>query len=123
MADGLLKGLKQAVQMEKLKMKKNNKVVEKNFSVAKSPKELAKLLGLEHESAEKFIQYKAQLSQMTVKAIEKSGLAINEIVKRSGVARSKVSAMRNGALAGISCDLFMKVISATGAKLTIKMAS
>jgi hypothetical protein len=104
-------------------MKKNNKVVEKNYSVAKSPKELAKLLGLEHEGAEEFIQYKAQLSQMTVKAIEKSGLAINEIVKRSGVARSKVSAMRNGVLAGISCDLFMKVISATGAKLTIKMAS
>ena len=104
-------------------MKKNNKVVEKDYSVAKSPKELAKLLGLEHEGAEEFIQYKAQLSQMTVKAIEKSGLAINEIVKRSGVARSKVSAMRNGALAGISCDLFMKVISATGAKLTIKMAS
>ena len=104
-------------------MKKNKKMTEKGYSVAKNTKELAALLGLDHEGAEAFMQYKAQLSQMAVKAIEKSGLAVNEIVKRSGVARSKVSAIKNGALAGISCDLFMKVISATGAKLTLKMAS
>ena len=69
------------------------------------------------------MQYKAQLSKMAVKAIEKSGLTVNEIVKRSGVARSKVSAIKNGALTGMSCDLFMKVISATSSKLTLKMAS
>lgn len=104
-------------------MKKNNNTVEKKYSVAKNPKEIAALLGLDHEGSEAFIQYKAQLSQMTVTAIENSGLTINEIVKRSGVARSKVSAIKNGALAGISCDLFIKVITATGAKLTMKMAS
>lgn len=101
-------------------MKTSNK---KNYSVAKNAKELAHLLGLDQEGAEVFIQYKAQLSQMAVRAIEKSDLTVNEIVKRSGVARSKVSAIKNGALADISCDLFMKVISATGAKLTMKMAS
>jgi hypothetical protein len=60
---------------------------------------------------------------MATKAIKLSGLTINEIVERSGVARSKVSAIKNGALAGISSDLFMKVISATGARLRIKMAA
>src|SRR3989338_4253173 len=104
-------------------MKKINKTQSKKYSVAKNPSELTALLGLEQKGAAEFIQYKAQLSQMTVIAIEKSGLTVNEIVKRSGVARSKVSAIKNGALAGISCDLFMKIISATGAKLTIKMAS
>jgi predicted XRE-type DNA-binding protein len=69
------------------------------------------------------IEYKAELSQMAVKAINKSGLSVNEIVKLSGVARSKVSAIKNGSLAGISCDLFMKVISSTGMKLIFKMAS
>lgn len=94
----------------------------KKYSVAKNPKELVALLGLP-EGMEDFIKYKTQLSKMAVNAIESSELTINEIVKRSGVARSKVSAIKNGALAGISCDLFMKVIAATGAKLTMKMAS
>jgi predicted XRE-type DNA-binding protein len=103
-------------------MKKIKQTNGKSYSVAKNSKELAELLGLD-QGAEAFMQYKAQLSQMAVKAIEKSGLTVNEIVKRSGVARSKVSAIKNGALAGVSCDLFMKIISATGAKLTLKMAS
>jgi predicted XRE-type DNA-binding protein len=69
------------------------------------------------------MEYKAQLSTMATKAIKLSGLTINEIVERSGVARSKVSAIKNGALAGISSDLFMKVIAAAGVKLRFKMAA
>ena len=94
-----------------------------NYTVAKNAKELSEALGLESEADAALVEYKAQLSQMAVKAILKSGLTINEVVKRSGVARSKVSAIKNGSLAGISCDLFMKVISAAGAKLSFKMAS
>ena len=100
---------------------KNNKT--KNYTVTKNVKELSNALGLELACDVALIEYKAELSQMAVKAIEKSGLTVNEVVARSGVARSKVSAIKNGSLAGISCDLFMKVISATGAKLTFKMAS
>ncbi|MBC7428053.1 MAG: XRE family transcriptional regulator [Bacteriovorax sp.] len=95
----------------------------KNYKVAKTTKELASALGLESVSDIALIEYKAQLSAMAVKAIEKSGLSVNEVVKQSGVARSKVSAIKNGSIAGISCDLFMKVISAAGAKLSFKMAS
>jgi len=97
---------------------KNNK---KNYVVAKNAKELGEVLGLS-EADTALMVHKAELSQMAVKAIEDSELTVNEIVKNSGVARSKVSAIKNGALVGISCDLFMKVISATGAKLTFKMA-
>lgn len=94
----------------------------KNFTVTKNVKELSEALGIEHECDIALVEYKAELSQMAVKAIAKSGLSVNEVVELSGVARSKVSAIKNGSLAGISCDLFMKVISATGAKLTLKMA-
>ena len=59
---------------------------------------------------------------MAQKAIEDSGLTVNEIVKRSGVARSKVSAIKNGALAGISNDLMMRVIAAAGVKIIFKVA-
>jgi len=43
------------------------------------------------------------------------GLALR--FKRSGVARSKVSAVRNGATVSISCDLLVKIIGATGIQL------
>ena len=99
------------------------KNIKKNYTVTKNIKELSKALGLEHECDIALIEYKAVLSQMAVKAIFKSGLSVNDVVKLSGVARSKVSAIKNGSLAGISCDLFIKVISSTGAKLTFKMAS
>ena len=89
----------------------------------KNSKQIAKALGIESPADIALMEYKAQLSEMASKAIENSGLAVNEIVKRSGVARSKVSAVKNGALVGISSDLFIKIIAVTGAKLTLKIAS
>jgi predicted XRE-type DNA-binding protein len=50
----------------------------------------------------------------TVRSIRDSGLKLNEIVRRSGVARSKVSAVKNGATVSVSCDLLVKIIGATG---------
>jgi hypothetical protein len=86
-------------------------------------KEIGEALGLESVADIALMEHKAHLSEIAVKAIESSGLTINEIVKRSRVSRSKVSAIRNGALIGISSDLFLKVIAAAGAKLTFRMAS
>lgn len=102
---------------------KNISKVKKSNRIIRNTKELAEALGIESDVDVALMDYKAQLSTMASKAIEASGLTINEVVKRSGVARSKVSAIRNGALAGISSDLFLKVISATGARLSFKMAS
>ncbi|MFN7904309.1 MAG: XRE family transcriptional regulator [Pseudobdellovibrionaceae bacterium] len=65
-----------------------------------------------------YLKYKAHLSGLAEKAIEASGLTVKELVKRSQIARSKVSAIKNGALAGISSDLFLKVIAAAGGKVT-----
>ena len=95
----------------------------KNYVVAKNPRAIAAALGFNSESDLALIEYKVQLSVLAEKAITFSGLTVNEIVKRSGVARSKVSAIKNGALAGISSDLFLKVIAATGGKVTFKLAS
>lgn len=100
---------------------KTNKI-KKNNTVVRNAKELSEALGLNADVDSALIEYKAQLSSMAAKAIESSGLTVNEIVERSGVARSKVSAIKNGALAGISSDLFLKVISATGAKLSFRIA-
>jgi transcriptional regulator with XRE-family HTH domain len=63
------------------------------------------------------MKYKAELSRLAVRAIGKSGLTLNEIVRRSGVARSKVSAVRNGATVSVSCDLLVKIIGVTGVQV------
>jgi predicted XRE-type DNA-binding protein len=87
-----------------------------NFVTAKTPDDLGRILGLTPGDIA-LMKYKAELSALAVRAIEESGLALNDIVKRSGVARSKVSAVRNGATVSISCDLLVKIIGATGIQL------
>ncbi len=90
---------------------------------ARNAKEIAAAFGIDSPTDIALMEYKASLSALAAKVIENSGLTINEIVKRSDVARSKVSAIKNGALAGISSDLFLKVIAAAGGRVTFKLAS
>lgn len=92
---------------------KSNK---KNYVVTKNADELGKILGLS-ESDTALMKYKAHLTMLAVRAIDKSRLTVNEIVKRSGVARSKVSAIKNGATISVSCDLLVKIIAATGLEM------
>jgi phage-related protein len=87
-----------------------------NYASAKTPDDLGRILGLTPCDIA-LMKYKAELSTLAVRAIEESGMPLNEIVKRSGVARSKVSAVRNGATVSISCDLLVKIIGATGLQL------
>lgn len=88
----------------------------KAWSTARNPDELGKVLGLS-ESDTALMKYKADLTSLAVKAIDESDLSVNEIVKRSGVARSKVSAVKNGATVSVSCDLLVKIIAAAGLEM------
>ncbi len=88
----------------------------KNYVVAKNTKELGKVLGLSGSDIA-LMSYKADLTSLAVKAMKTSGLTVNEIVKRSGVARSKVSAVKNGASVSVSCDLIVKLIAAVGVEI------
>ena len=92
------------------------KSVKKNYTVARNPKELGAALGLSNSDSA-LMKYKADLTALAIKKLEASGLTVNEIVKRSGVARSKVSAVKNGASVSVSCDLLVKIIAATGAEI------
>jgi hypothetical protein len=64
--------------------------------VAETPDDIGRILGLTPGDMA-LMKYKAELSRLAIKSIQESGLTIKEIVKRSGVARSKVSAIKNGA--------------------------
>jgi predicted XRE-type DNA-binding protein len=67
------------------------------------------------------MEHKAELSRIAATAIRQSGLRVNELAELSGVARSKVSAVRHGATVSVSCDLLIKIIGATGARLRLKV--
>jgi predicted XRE-type DNA-binding protein len=93
------------------------KTKKKNYVTARNPDELGKILGLS-KSDTALMKYKAALTSLAMKAIEHSKLSVTEIVKRSNIARSKVSAVRNGASVSVSCDLLIKIIAATGTEIT-----
>ena len=97
------------------------KKVKKSYIIADTPGEIAIALGLESATDVALMEYKAQLSGLAARAIAVSHIAVNEIVKGFGVARSKVSAIKNGALVGISSDLFLKVIAAAGGTVSFKL--
>lgn len=83
--------------------------------------DLAQVLGLSEVDAA-LMKYKAEISKIAIDAIENSGMSVNDIVAKSGVARSKVSAVKNGATVSVSIDLLFKIIAATGTKLKVKAA-
>ena len=89
--------------------------------VARTPDELGEVLGLSKGDIA-LMKYKAELSDIAFRAMRDSDLSVNEIVKHSGVARSKVSAVKNGATVSVSCDLLIKIISATGTRIQLKAA-
>jgi predicted XRE-type DNA-binding protein len=88
---------------------------------AKTPNDVGRILGLTPGDIA-LMKYKAELSHLAVKSIQESGLALNEIVRRSGVARSKVSGVKNGATISVSCDLLVKIIGAAGLELQTNAA-
>lgn len=94
-------------------MKKNSR-----HTLIENPNQLTKFLDLT-EADRQMMLYKVQLSKIASEAIVTSGFSVNEVVERSKVARSKVSAIKNGSISGISCDLMLKVISACGIQLSL----
>ena len=92
-----------------------NKTAKKNW-VAQNSDEIGTALGLSVGEIA-LMNYKAELSVLAAKAIKQSSMAVAEIVTKSGVARSKVSAVKNGATVSISCDLLIKMLAATGRKI------
>jgi predicted XRE-type DNA-binding protein len=95
----------------KRKMMKGSKSL-----LAKTPSDVGRILGLAPGDVA-LMKYKAELSRLAVRSIQESGLTLSEVVKRSGVARSKVSAIKNGATVSVSCDLLVKIIGATGVEV------
>ena len=97
------------------------KIKNKKPNIARNSEEIGDLLGL-NSSEKALMKHKAEITKIAIKAIEESEMPVNEIVRLSGVARSKVSAVKNGATVSVSIDLLIKIIAATGTKISIHAA-
>jgi predicted XRE-type DNA-binding protein len=86
----------------------------------RTAEELGKALGLSpSETGE--MEFRSDLTCALVKIIHKGELTHAEIAKRAGTSRTRVTAIANGNTRGISADLLIRVLSATGHKAELRI--
>jgi predicted XRE-type DNA-binding protein len=87
---------------------------------AKTAKDLGRALGLsEAETGE--MEFRSELTCTLAKIIQKGKLTHAEIAKKAGTSRTRVTAIANGNTQGISTDLLIRVLSATGHKAELRV--
>ncbi len=90
----------------------------------KTAKDLGRALGLSPvETAE--LEFRSELTCVLTKIIREGNLTHAEIAKRAGTSRTRVTAIANANTQGISTDLLIRVLSATGhrAELRVRKAA
>jgi len=98
-------------------MKKTNS--EKSIQV-ESAEELGNALGLTTaETGE--MEFRSDLTCALAKIIQNGRITHAEIAKKAGTSRTRVTAIANGNTKGISTDLLIRVLSATGHKAELRV--
>jgi len=90
----------------------------------KTAEELGQALGLSvAETAE--MEFRSELTCALTRIIREGNLTHAEIAKRAGTSRTRVTAIANGNTQGMSTDLLIRVLAATGhrAELRVRKAA
>ena len=86
----------------------------------KTAEGLGQALGLSPpETAE--MDFRSELTRALVKIIQGGNLTHAEIAKRAGTSRTRVTAIANANTHGISTDLLIRVLSATGHRAELRL--
>ena len=97
--------------------------VQKNVTV-RTAEELGRALGLSMaDTAE--IEFRSELTVALAKIIQAGRLTHADIAKGAGTSRTRVTAIANGNTHGVSTDVLIRVLAATGhrAKVRVKKAA
>jgi predicted XRE-type DNA-binding protein len=87
---------------------------------AKTSEDLGKALGLSAaETGE--MEFRSELTCALAKIIQNGKFTHAEIAKRAGTSRTRVTAIANGNTQGISTDLLIRVLSATGYRAELRV--
>jgi predicted XRE-type DNA-binding protein len=67
------------------------------------------------------MEFRSELTLALEKIIQNGKLTHAEIARKAGTSRSRVTAIANGNTQGISTDLLIRVLSATGHKAELRV--
>ena len=96
------------------------KTYSEKFIRIDTAEELGKVLGLSTaETGE--MEFRSDLTCALVHIIHQIKMTHAEIAKRAGTSRTRVTAIANGNTKGISTDLMIRVLSATGHKAELRI--
>jgi len=85
-----------------------------------SARELGEALGLSTaDTAE--MEFRSDLTIALSKIIQSGRLTHTQIAKRAGTSRTRVTAIANGNTQGVSTDVLIRVLAATGHRAEIKV--
>lgn len=82
--------------------------------------ELGRALGLSAAETAK-MEFRSDLTAALTKIIRAGNLTHAEIAKSAGTSRTRVTAIANGNTGGISTDLLIRVLAATGHKAELRV--
>ena len=87
---------------------------------AKTAEDMGRALGLSvAETGE--MEFRSELTCALAKIIQNGKSTHAEIAKRAGTSRTRVTAIANGNTQGISTDLLIRVLSATGYRVELRV--
>lgn len=86
----------------------------------RTPEELGKALGLSKaDTAE--MEFRSDLTVSLAKLIQTGRLTHAEIAKGAGTSRTRVTAIANGNTHGVSTDVLIRVLAATGYRAEVRV--
>jgi predicted XRE-type DNA-binding protein len=93
--------------------------VQKNVTV-RTAEELGRALGLSMaDTAE--IEFRSELTVALAKIIQAGRLTHADIAKGAGTSRTRVTAIANGNTHGVSTDVLIRVLAATGHRAEVRV--
>ncbi len=92
----------------------------RKMTVTHTAEELGKALGLSPaDTAE--MEFRSELTVVLAKIIQSGRMTHEQIAKGAGTSRTRVTAIANGNTDGISTDVMIRVLAATGYKTEIRV--
>ncbi|MDH5718805.1 MAG: helix-turn-helix domain-containing protein [Spirochaetia bacterium] len=88
---------------------------------AKNAYELSSILGLDSNDAAE-MEFRADLNSLIIEKYKKSELTHENLAKRAGVSRTRLTALLNNNSFGLSTDFMLRVLTALGYRAKIKVS-
>ena len=91
-----------------------------NPIIAKTPEELAAMLGLSPAAAKEW-QVQRVLLKRLMQIVEQQKITHAEIARRAGTSRSRVTAILNDDLEHVSSDLLIRILASLGYRVKVSV--